>query len=442
MKRRTRTTIRSIMGTAAFAVLFLILSSGAALADGAGNADIQTGQGCMGEAAGIGLNCTANDVRLATATNIVILDDGCALPGDTVTFTADFEVELTAQARHDVGIWFSEDGDPNGDASITGACTVATPAFAPDPPWVDLDQSVAGQEDDTCGDIDANHNPLFPTITLTVTCVDPDGDGLLNLPYCTSWRQPGANDLCASPNQAFPGAPSKCKCDTEFTVDIPVPFSGTIEVVKDVIPASDVGKFDLLVDGNVEADDIGDSGTTGAVSVSAGKSNDPDPIGDTHTVGEAAGTNTDLSRYDTSISCTDGTDTVGPVAGIGPVDVFVEPDDAWVCTITNTLRQGTLIVKKQVINDNGGNATASDFTFSIDAGSAVSFDEAGGGSTDPLTGENSFQVDAGDYTVTEGVVSGYTASDNGNCSPATVVAGETTICEFTNDDDAPSLTLV
>ncbi|NNL46840.1 MAG: DUF11 domain-containing protein, partial [Acidimicrobiia bacterium] len=209
-----------------------------------------------------------------------------------------------------------------------------------------------------------------------------------------------------------------------------------------MIPASDVGKFDLLVDGNVEADDIGDSGTTGAVSVSAGKSNDPDPIGDTHTVGEAAGTNTDLSRYDTSISCTDGTDTVGPVAGIGPVDVFVEPDDAWVCTITNTLRQGTLIVKKQVINDNGGNATASDFTFSIDAGSAVSFDEAGGGSTDPLTGENSFQVDAGDYTVTEGVVSGYTASDNGNCSPATVVAGETTICEFTNDDDAPSLTLV
>ncbi len=78
-------------------------------ADGSGNVDSVTGAVCMqdvydGFGQGGSLNCTANDVSLATATNITILDDGCAFPGDTVDFTADFEVVVTAGSRHDVGI--------------------------------------------------------------------------------------------------------------------------------------------------------------------------------------------------------------------------------------------------------------------------------------------------------------------------------------------------
>jgi len=136
--------------------------------DAAGNAEVLTGQVCMQEAAGFNLGCTAGDVRLASANNIVIQDDGCAFAGDTVTFTADFEVLLTAQARHDIGIWFSEDGDPNGDASLTGTCTAVTPAYGPDPPFLDLDgtndpfpgENKASGIQDTCGDIDDAHNPL------------------------------------------------------------------------------------------------------------------------------------------------------------------------------------------------------------------------------------------------------------------------------------------
>jgi hypothetical protein len=41
------------------------------------------------------LGCTAEDVRIARAENIVITDP-CQFPGDSVTFTADFRVELTA----------------------------------------------------------------------------------------------------------------------------------------------------------------------------------------------------------------------------------------------------------------------------------------------------------------------------------------------------------
>ena len=218
----------------ALAVAGLLAGAPQASTDDSGSADVLLGQACMQDVAGFGLNCTANDIQIANATNITILDDGCAEPGDTVTFTADFQVLLTAQARHDIGIWFAEDGDPNGDGALSGQCAAATPAYAPDPPWLDLDgtsDDPDGLIQDTCGDIDSSHNPLFPSLTLTVTCVDDDGNGQLDLPNCTSWRQPGANELCISPLQAFPGAPSKCRCDTGFGVDIPVP--GQIVVDKE-----------------------------------------------------------------------------------------------------------------------------------------------------------------------------------------------------------------
>ncbi len=266
-------------------------------ADNEGNTDTAS-DGCMQDVAGFGLNCTANDIQIAGVAldefgdpKITIIDDGCAFPGDTVTFTADFEVLLTAQARHDIGMWFATDGDPNGDGAYTGQCTAGTPAYAPDPPWLDLDaapgtctlRSTLGCDansdcaggggtkcnpdpddpdatvntcsndrtatcstvadcnfgtcdlnaplsGDTCGDIDSAHNPLFPSMTITAQCIaGPDGN--LSLPNCTSWRQPGANDLCTSPLNAYPGAPSKCNCDKGFTVPIRVPGFITVDKV-------------------------------------------------------------------------------------------------------------------------------------------------------------------------------------------------------------------
>jgi len=223
----------------------------------------------MEEVAQFGLNCTANDVQLAgVATkpdgspDLVILDDGCAYPGDSVTFEATFEVLLTAQERHDIGIYFAIDGDQNMDGAVTGVCSISTVDFAPDPPWLDLDgtddggfcandldlfcesdrdcRAVGGTcsfEQDLCGDIDNTtaHNPLFPTITITTACIDPDGNRLLNLPNCTSWRQPGANELCLEPLDAFPGSPSKCRCDIGFEIPIEVP-AAPITVVKTANP--------------------------------------------------------------------------------------------------------------------------------------------------------------------------------------------------------------
>jgi uncharacterized repeat protein (TIGR01451 family) len=232
------------------------------MADGAGNADVLEDVACMQDTAGFDLNCTANDISIAGVENLVILDDGCAFPGDNVTFRADFRVLLTAQERHDAGLWFALDGDPNGDGALTGTCTAATPAYAPDTPWLDLDgtndggfcadgvtecevdrnckgigDGVCVLQQDTCGDINGDHNPLFPGVELTVKCVAGNEAGDLLVPNCTSWRQPGSNELCTSPIDAFPGAPSKCKCDNGFTVPIKVP-PAVLKVTKTASPAA------------------------------------------------------------------------------------------------------------------------------------------------------------------------------------------------------------
>jgi hypothetical protein len=277
------------------------------------------------------LNCTANDIQIAGVTNVTILDDGCAFVGDTVTFDADVTVQLTAQARHDVGLYLATDG---GDA-LTGSClietvpeegaalitdldgtgdnTKATDAFGycstvdnssdpgdlvvPEQPCnsdsdcvlsycEEFGAGITGSSpiQDTCGDIDDDPNPIDTAVTnLTILCLDNDNDGIADLPNCTSWRQPGDNDLCLSPLAAFPGAPSKCRCDVIDIDDIPVPK--TLKVIKALTPFDDLGLFDLEIDSVTERADAGDGDATDPVVVDPGA----------HTVSESAGTGTILS---------------------------------------------------------------------------------------------------------------------------------------------------
>jgi hypothetical protein len=178
---------------------------------------------CMADRAkasgGYNLNCSANDVRVAKADQVVITDDGCRYPGDTVSFTARMSVESTATERYDIGVYFATDGQPT--ALTGGKCTVSTLPTAPSPFFYNLDASP-----DTCGDIATKiGNPLYPVLAFeNVICNDRNGNGKLDLPYCTSWRQSGSNEVCTKPADAYPGAPSKCKCDASFEIaDIDVP---------------------------------------------------------------------------------------------------------------------------------------------------------------------------------------------------------------------------
>ena len=110
--------------------------------------------------------------------------------------------------------------------------------------------------------------------------------------------------------------------------------------------------------------------------------------------------------------------------------------DVKTCTITNNDIQPVLHVLKHVVNDNGGTATAASFTLSVTGSSPVPASFPGAES--PGT---TVAVNAGTYGVSETGPSGYSESDSADCSGSLVV-GDFKTCTITNDDQAPSLTLV
>ncbi len=223
--------------------------------------DITFAQKCDATASNAGADCSSDS-------NICLDGDGnpdsdlcgdkCAYPGDTTTFSATFIFELSAQERYDVGAYFEVKPDEAEDGALTGACQIVTlpedetQFTRPDGTmgnYVDLDSTCKGggcpQPKDLCGDIDNDNNPVYYDMRgnktqadlITATCSDPDNDGKLNLPNCTSWRQSGANEVCFDGLDAFPGSPSKCNCDPNFQVPIDVP-AATITVDKSASPTS------------------------------------------------------------------------------------------------------------------------------------------------------------------------------------------------------------
>ncbi|MFN7015425.1 MAG: hypothetical protein ACK4ON_14260, partial [Bacteroidia bacterium] len=102
------------------------------------------------------------------------------------------------------------------------------------------------------------------------------------------------------------------------------------------------------------------------------------------------------------------------------------------CIITNDDISPRLIVKKHVINDNGGNLHASDFTLNI-TGTNVSSHTVIGSET----GVEVF-LNAGSYSVDENNVYGYAKMIGDNCS-GTITIGETKECTITNNDIQPTL---
>jgi len=102
----------------------------------------------------------------------------------------------------------------------------------------------------------------------------------------------------------------------------------------------------------------------------------------------------------------------------------LQPGDDVTCTIVNDDQPSTLIVKKVLINDNGGTKVNSDFEFSVNGAAAISFE---------ADGQNDLTVDAGTYSVVETAVSGYTTTYD-NCTNVVIANGGSTTCTITNND--------
>jgi len=96
----------------------------------------------------------------------------------------------------------------------------------------------------------------------------------------------------------------------------------TITVTKHLVSnPADPAKFNLRIDGVTYAANVGDGGTTGAITVLPG----------THTVSETPGVNANMNNYQARIACSDGS-----AAYATSMQVTVVLGEALTCTITNT----------------------------------------------------------------------------------------------------------
>ncbi len=111
--------------------------------------------------------------------------------------------------------------------------------------------------------------------------------------------------------------------------------------------------------------------------------------------------------------------------------VTLNENQSLTCTITNNDIQPTLTVTKVVVNDNGGTAVVANFPLLVNATSVTS------------GAQNGFNV--GNYIVSETNQPGYTGVITGDCDASgniSLALADNKSCTITNNDNAPSLTLV
>lgn len=239
----------------------------------------------------------------------------------------------------------------------------------------------------------------------------------------------GANsklvDVCSYPSQQPNSSPSDCVIFTANPVAL-------VELVKNLNPTNNPGRFDLTIDGPGATDtstvaNQGHGGTTGIVGLNPGNGQ-----GSTATVSEAAYTGTSLANYNSTISCVKrGTAIVVTATGNAPSwQIPIKDGDNIVCTITNTAAGSITIVKDTVPND------GTDFTFTtntLPGGNFVLDDDS-----DPSISNNKVfnNLSGGTFSVAETANSAYvTTSSCSDGSPVNAIvlsAGENITCTFVN----------
>jgi uncharacterized repeat protein (TIGR01451 family) len=204
---------------------------------------------------------------------------------------------------------------------------------------------------------------------------------------------------------------------------------GKITVVKDLIPNSDTGRFDLKIDGVTVRSNAGD-GESGF--------NDKVSIHSTHSVSETAHSGTSLNDYTSSVKCVKNGSTIGSVSGVSLSGIVVNLNDKITCTITNTRKppKGKIEIEKQT---DPANSNASFGFTSVVAGNFNLSDN--GVKTVTEVTPNSTGTP---YVVTESAATGWrlqsvicSGSDSvGSFTNRTasikVSSGETVRCVFTN----------
>jgi hypothetical protein len=409
--------------------------------------DVEAGLLCPGEFGA--LNCTANDVSIASITPDPAVTQ-CNI-GEDFTVGLVATIQLNSQAaRRDVGIWISEtEGDPTVDTvDDSSSCLVAT---FPNSGVTGFGAAADENPADACGDALVKGTVVEVDLgDITLPCI-PDANGDLVIQPVVTWvidktfRCEGAIGQVG--NDFFPVRPgaqaSKCEAGpVVLDIQVVVP-PATLTLEKEVNnnfggTAANTA-WTLSADGD-GANDI--SGSHGDASVT-----DQDVEPGSFLLSESGGPGGYVLG---GIAC--------EITGDGSLNgatLTLESGDVATCTFTNNDVPAGLTVTKVITSDNGGTATLDDFNVSVDTTEVTWPDPT---ATDTGTAAQVTQ-DIGDHTLSEADLAGYAEGDwscvddsqqavtvtpsTNNFAGAVVNlgAGDLVICTITNNDIAPTLTL-
>jgi len=387
---------------------------------------------CAAGRAGSSLNCTANDVSIAsvTVTNGVV---ECTA-GQMVTLNLSLNVQSNASTRYDIGVFLASDGkDPSILPGSGGSTSCNVSALPTTPPFLNSNSN-------GCGDISSSVGlAAFTMNSINVLC-QPDALGKLRIDSVVTWQQNSSGTpTCSGANDVTAGGPSKCS--TGIAAEINVNVKGGLTVIKKTAPSGSPQLFAFSASG---------------ASASPTSFNLSDGAQQVISTGNLTTTPQSLQVLEsatpgwvpTAISCIDGNGnpnptyvSTNPATGTITANLSIANPSA-TCTVTNT-QSPRLTLVKQVVNTNGGAATASQWT--LQAAGPTTISGASGSAT--VTGAT---VPAGTYTLSEsGGPVGYSASAwtcaNGvgvTNSQITLGNGASTTCTITNSDQQATLTLV
>ena len=223
------------------------------------------------------LQCSASDVNLAIYE--VVTGPSSCIAGETILVSLKGDFTSGSKERLDVGVFISQDGSTpnapggscysdylhpasidNTDLDLSGG---AGPYYNGEIPAADALLV------DHCGDLSQGEDATFITGEFSIPCQDADGDFMADVRSCTVWDN-SADDTCQDEGDVTAETTSKCDCGLVNISGIEVRETAIIEVIKDLVPNSDPGMFNLQIDGENKVTDVGDGGTTGTVSVTAG----------------------------------------------------------------------------------------------------------------------------------------------------------------------------
>lgn len=396
------------------------------------------------------------DFSLSTSADVLDFDTGTVV-GSTTTFTSDTiyvppgtytlsEIDLDGYVE---GAWSCTVGNVISDAFDSGAvelafgeqtvCTIINDDIAP---TLTLAKTVTNDHGGNLTDADfalsidstvvANGVATSVAANTPITISELDVDGYAE----GTWECVDANGLTTGLPAAglatgenitlASGADVTCSITND---DIQPQLTLAKTIVNDNGGDLVVIDFDIAVDGSVVT-----NGVANAVMA-----NTPITISELAVPGYVAGT----------WACTDANGlTAGlPTAGSATGEVITLASGADVtCAISNDDIAPTLTLTKTLVNDNGGTAVVEDFDISIDAAEVVN---AAVNTVNANTPISISELDLPGYTEgtwsctdANGLTTGLPTAGVATGESLTLEPGSAVTCAITNDDVAPSLTLV